>query len=427
MIRNLDPSFLALQGIKDSSPVPCCEDIFGARHEFGHVDFGSLSTSEQGLKLLNLPDNSTTRKPLVNNLSGLINVLRPGGIQVYRPLLNFPKSALIEFCETNSIQYVKDKTNFDPTLTRRNTIRNLRANYHLPGALQDDPILDLCYRSRERLFDIQQRSKAMTRYLKISSFDFRSGTIIIEVAESIRNSDRTDPLALSCLISNLTKLISPESAEKLTTFAPKQTVIEFSKMLNHPVRPSENASSAGIHVNRVTFEPIIASSSSNSNSTFWRLSRQPMRAQEIRKASEGFSLTWVEPGINGKPRHFSNYILWDCRYWIRVRVLEPDSFTSLQVRPYKPSDVSFLDEKLSRSKRNELDRLLKDAARGKVRYTLPVLTYNDKVVAFPTLSTHLLFDRNFLEYSASDTSTPWLEWDIYYKAIEDAFIHQIIP
>lgn len=153
-------------------------------------------------------------------------------------------------------------------------------------------------------------------------------------------------------------------------------------------------------------QPDCTSSSSNTNTTsnnIWLLSRQPYmrhRLPEIRleapvvSSSAAATATAAASQIETADRPYSPWILWDNRYWFRMRVVmsasgedrnephqqEQHSQTiPLIIRPLQQSDLKTIYRLLGDHDRNHkhnhhLQKLLSRQAPGSIRFTVPLIT-----------------------------------------------------
>jgi len=408
MTRDAHPSFLAFQGMSEGGPVPCCDSIWGARNDELSLTnanvvekAGSTLSGNMELTRTNPPDVTT---PLYG-MTGHLRSLPSGGITVYRPLLPFPKSVLVQTCDVNGISFVRDKTNDDPGLTRRNTIRHLRAHYQLPRALQDQSLLDLCRRSREMLETTQRRGRSSLGRIELRSLDLRSGSMVVRVPKDLAGLDSGDSRAVANMVVRLTKMVSPRPSDDMPTLAPEHLVKRFLDLLGHRCWEQQDGPPPTMTIHRVFWEALCGPGVVGRPDTVWRLSRQPMRQDEIAHTT----LTFEVDDAEGTPTHtvWSKRILWDYRYWLRIRASSAEALKQMNVRPYRVSDNPELRKNLTGSQWQHLTEILHQSAAAKIRYTLPVITFQDSVIAFPTLPFH------------ADPHSVLQDWDIYYKVIED--------
>lgn len=112
------------------------------------------------------------------DLDGRIMILKDE-ISLYRPLLSFPKARLISTCQSNGVPFVIDPTNFDPTLTLRNACRHIFTSYKLPKAFQTESLINLSAKASTLESTVHRTSNMLLSETRILSFDLRSGTIRI--------------------------------------------------------------------------------------------------------------------------------------------------------------------------------------------------------------------------------------------------------
>jgi hypothetical protein len=350
-----------------------------------------------------------------------------GGILICRPLLSFPKSMLVETCEHNQVPYVSDPSNFDPTLTPRNTIRSLRSAKKLPQALEASSILSLIDTSQSLMRRATRLSNDLLRSCKFHKFNPAVGTMILEFPppspppSSTTRTTRdvtTDPLLAgqvqAMTLRRITEILSPaeENHYSLTRFEPS-TELVFPK--DKPATKRQPFTVGG-----VMFRPAIYNDAPES-ATNWLLSRQPYmrhRTQEIRLE---IPATPLHPSAGGSIR--TPWTLWDNRYWFRVRSPPSKHGTSryFTVRPLQKVDIRQIQKQLyilAAEKSNaafgsypQFQEILGREAIGHIRFTLPILTENhleggiaEDLLALPTIGVPL---------ARCD-----VEWEWMYKSID---------
>ncbi|KAJ4519254.1 hypothetical protein ABEF95_015143 [Exophiala dermatitidis] len=427
LIRNPSTSFLGLQGMAEESAIPCCEDIRGA-HEVEqyeplpdwlfHIDgtVSNVSESKRGI-----------------NFAKQVTVSRKGGLRMHRPLLQFPKSRLIQTCKDNGVIYQKDKTNDDPTLTLRNAVRDLRKDrhgsnneQHLPRALQAHSILQLCEHARKSTSSLMARGTEVLRMIKVDIFDLRCGSMTMTVPKNFVAACETDLAAGANALARLTSAISYQSRDDVPTLVPKERVLEFLEACRSP-------RSRSLTIQKVLLEkPDNDTVNSEDNQVRWKLSRPPMRSSEVKSAEQRF-----RPKVDGFSGEettgtsqmdldtvggvWSDWILWDHRYWMRVRVPDTASVPEVHVRPYRQSDAPYVFSALNKEDSIMLRKILAEAGPGKLRYTLPVLTYQNRLLLFPTLNV-LVPDLSTRDPGTVSIQCPLLDWEICYKVLDQPFI-----
>jgi hypothetical protein len=364
----------------------------------------------------------------LETLDGSIQGLKHGGMELHRPLLEFPKSSLITTCDANGIPYVRDKTNFDPSFTKRNAIRVLRTHHALPRALQDRSLLNLSQIARDTLEAISKRALDALRGISILAFDFRSGTVHLRVPVGLSHLVGEDNNVAAYLISKLSSLVSARPADDHDTLAPGSIVSLFWRCLEGSFWSTSGHSSPPMFTyNGVLFEGIKPPRQISGTSSIWRLSRAPLTQRERSNSAVAFSSPHGRKQLRGP--NLSKWLLWDYRYWIRVGVgvqnqemrasRAHDLLNLIGIRAYTAEDSAIIKARMSEDNWKLLQKTLHEAAEGKIRFTLPVLTCNGEIVAFPTLSRFLICANEFRTqaraFGFGDSAT--LSWSVAYKLL----------
>ncbi|ETI20915.1 hypothetical protein G647_07258 [Cladophialophora carrionii CBS 160.54] len=460
LIRNSNDSFLGRQGIPEHGTIPCCEDIKGAQAAIRHTGFeASLrdACARWGVK-------KASDDP-VRIHQGETLVPSSSGIQVHRPLLAFPKSAILQFCATYDIPYVLDKTNFDPTLTLRNAVRHLRTHYALPRALQGPSILEVQRRAQSSAKSLALRGESILRMMTIDVFDLRSGRMTVSLPPHFHTSCEADPEAGGYALARLTSVVSPQSKDDAEpTLVPRHNLREFLERNQRRggeqmtvqqalLEKSENTQSESQYKATSDHEEDNSEGDHrrlqrDRRSTVWTMSRPPMRRRELDRATMGFRFPRQGKIVKGKyssdpdpiytadesheKKLWSAWLLWDHRYWIRVRADSIEGLSRIRIRPYSESDVQKVYEMLE-DERDGFQAILAESAPGKSRFTIPVLTVDQHVSVFPTLNVMVGKSKSAVLNRASPNKAslsqhPILEWEVCYKTLDQLFIkNQVGP
>lgn len=207
----------------------------------------------------------------------------------------------------------------------------------------------------------------------------------------------------SYTMARLFELASPSSSDDWPVLLDKQST---EKLLGY-LRESQGSCPgllglAPISLQKAVLRPVVRDCDAIQNTTSFIICRQPMRLSEKYAATLTFQANHVLK--NGK--HYSHWVLWDHRFWIRISSLEENIVQNVVVRPYQPDDVSVVKATLRDSQgAYNLERLLADSAPGDIRFTIPVLTYHGKVVVFPTLQLSLVPESS-LSYQCRFARSP---------------------
>lgn len=429
LIRNTNTSFLGLQAMSEVSSIPCCEDIRGA-HEIEQYEM-----FPDWLHRFDITIPAGIEGKSSTNRGKPVTVSRPGGLQIHRPLLLFPKSRLIETCKDNGIIFQKDETNDDPTLTLRNAVRLLRKDrngskheQHLPRALRAQSILHLCDWARNAASSLVERGTDILRKIKVEVFDLRSGLMTVRLSRDFIPACEADPQAGSNALSRLTSVVSYQSRDDVPTIVPWDRLREF-------LGASSSPGPSVLTIQKVLLERLEAEGSSvQDGHVRWRLSRPPMRPSEATSAQQVLRSKSATPDITQTPGCtwqadadategvWSDWILWDHRYWIRVRAQSVSSFPYLSIQPYQASNAPYVFKALKKES-TQLRKALSEAAPGKLRYTLPVLVYRGRPSVFPTLNVVVPAESS-KEGALAGSRPPILEWEVAYKVMDQPFINE---
>ncbi|KIV93746.1 tRNA(Ile)-lysidine synthetase [Exophiala mesophila] len=389
LLKTQTRSFLSLQGIYAQGAIPCCEDIPGVTglHPDAYWPEPSpTSPSQDGAKEAGYGDEP-----------------RSPGIQIHRPLLDYPKSELIDTCTTLGIRYVTDPSNFDPKITMRNAIRHLRSKYRLPRALQAPSILQLLKSSRESMADLNRRGGKCLQKARVVHFDPRVGFMQVYFEPAFRKTCRKDPEAAAYALAKLTAVVSPQSRDVVPTVVPEDRLKEFQAIL---ISPNNHGS---VTMQQVWLEKLAISPYENQTGSLWQLSRPPLRKPEIVATTASFQpLSKIQNG-----NYISHWLLWDRRFWIRVKAKTSHDIEKTTVETFGPSRLADIKRLVSKARSLELSETLSNSAPDKLRYTIPVLLYDGQLLSLPTLD---------FAIRRSAERSPIVGWESYFKEIPQALL-----
>jgi tRNA(Ile)-lysidine synthase len=436
---------IALSAMRSSSKIPEC--------------FGLHGVNESGSYCPLLP----SQLPPFCGIRGIEH----GGVQVLRPLLDFSKKRLIATCEKFGVQWFEDETNKDKTLTGRNALRYILHNHRLPEALSYESIIQL--RKRKLQFVRTTTDLANILFNQMSlKLDIRAGVatvvfpklnhLVEGTSRNISVPGLTDPahinLVAQTLIRRVASLVSPAKKLQVGNFyaavghifdmAPSdhEAVMPF-----HPVVDKRQVSPRSFVAGRVLFERLDGNSTNSSTtpSMMWRLSRATaVQSPLLGTSRKSLNLCYPPQNAQCKVEEEESFTLWDGRFWISVHNPSAHDFW---VRPLKETDLASLHSLLAEQKvvlrsidglsvthgnHKVLDKILKEVARDKIRYTLPVIELRDSktldsmsegreegpsktmVLAFPTLGLRVerLHDETWPDWAQE------LKWEVRYKSID---------
>ncbi|KXT03292.1 hypothetical protein AC578_4815 [Pseudocercospora eumusae] len=231
-----------------------------------------------------------------------------GGLVVHRPLLNYSKDDLIAICEELDVNWTEDHTNADRTLTLRNAIRHLNKQDCLPAALQKKSLLALSTRLLHSRQTYEDRAIELFNSIP-ATLDLASGSVSFSLSSDFRagmESAEADHHVLALLLRKLLLLVAPHRNVVLTELNLGVDLV-FSNLGKEAFPGSGHLHIAEVHIHR------------SMKHEQGRVQYKLHRAVPIRHHCSDLELCWPE----GKPNlesgvRWSQWILWDNRYWIRV-------------------------------------------------------------------------------------------------------------
>ena len=457
LVRNKRIGLAGLSGIRPVNSIPCCNDIYGASDGFGASPLSSLlgdmstylqtrqesssdSVSSSATKaIVGYSDylGSSQVAEVVDSVSSPLPTDKPfesasgpssatedsrfpdgilvsqPGIQIYRPLLAFPKTRLLATCQTNGVPFVTDPSNSEPTTTQRNAIRWLVSNKKLPSALEQNSILRLGAASANVEVARNNKIKALMNATQLRSFDLRSSRLVVLVPMDVCEVFNASEQEAAYYLSHLLDLVSPdqenlESPLGLTSIARWM----FPELWN----PGKSISDSPLRPRSCTARGVMIERRPGLTGRCWSITRRPFTAQE--KPERTFSpAPRYAKGLDG---NWSEWVRFDGRYWIRIRANDPEEVRQFKVRELRRSDMKELNamrrEEFSPLQR-QLRKVLQDTAPGRLRYTLPVLVREDKVQVFPTLDLRIPPKDPPQCVNATDIMAGGLRWEVRYKSV----------
>ena len=328
-----------------------------------------------------------------------------GGIQIYRPFLNFSKDRMIATCVAENMEWFEDLTNTIPTTTRRNAVRHMYLKHSMPAALTKPALLALSTRLNENEAHRSNILKFWLAKCSVTQFETRTGIIKLRFAnlthfqkpESVSFS--TDALRVAAeLLRHVIRLVTP--LEQVSLSSLQNAVYHVFPELGH--QDKHNLDTTAFTTSGVYFQPIRASQSRNIshdvvNQKFeWMLSRQPYISKSLPKCQHEILSTALQ---------WSSWHLYDGRYWIRIQSLRP---APIFVQPLMKEHLAEFRASLPKSDEVRLLKTLKRKAPGNTRWTLPTIVRKEEsgkmsLIALPSL----------------DIGIPnsGIRWEIRYKKI----------
>ena len=429
----------ALRGMRRASAIPECDGIHGAfnsgwvddqtmefpfinykpgrvtrkhlKHELADTIRTQLSEDDKGDESLANPWIADEVEPIddygylaeeVEQVSLPLDLELPpmdiedAGINIYRPMLDFGKDRLIATCLANDVPWWEDRTNADPTLTTRNTLRDLARTEKLPTAFRKPAVLAL---SAKWEFKARAQDAEVDRWLKrtiLHQFEPHVGSLVVQFpdlapAEPLRHRSSKryrrriaqKRTIAGLILQRIITIVSPDI--QLPPLANLQNVI--SRLFPSLAGPSEYQSGtppkpfpiASVHFTPLEATPSFVSATVAAEERTWYVSRLPYSSTaplpQWRIPYWSPRHEHKELGKDAVPQNFKWSIglpwhLYDGRYWIRVTHCLPYRVT---VMPFLIEHAKAFRESLGRDEAKRLNTVLKKLAPGKVRYTLPAI------------------------------------------------------
>ncbi|KAK3314892.1 hypothetical protein B0H66DRAFT_563887 [Apodospora peruviana] len=321
--------------------------------------------------------------------------IEDGGIMIYRPLLQFSKERLIATCLQNGIPWVEDHTNHDPTFTQRNAVRYMYKNHELPAALQKPAILQLAERCRDKVATEEAETDRLLERTTICEFAPNVGTVVVELPEialskvprraarsPVHRQKRIEHYRViaALLIRRLLSLVTPEQDvapvknldyavsllfPSLATETPTLATRDQKMSIPMPRGPPKPYVICGVHFIPLTGEFGLR----------WLLARAPY-VSNVPRPSVEVTRTAFRGRYRKHPKQWSwhpwsDWSLYDGRYWIRVKNRLPMGvrIAPFEMEHHKPFREGLVD----RESKTMLALMLKRYAPGKIRSTLPAI------------------------------------------------------
>ena len=366
-----------------------------------------------------LPFAANDHSPILDSLNGAIKIFGVGGVMIHRPLLAFTKQDLIDTCKAYAIPYVLDPTNDDATYTVRNAVRRLRKDYSLPLALRHSRLLTTMSRASTAQEVFEARVSSFLRFIRILNFDLRSGIASIQIPEVFATLCRVDRKAANAVVVQLTQLVLPNLGIGQTGRQLSENVkaADYLYPLTQTSARHESQAPRTFTWRGVRFDLIEVGALNRSlPSRIWGLSRMLPNTRMPLTVTGDFTVC-PDAGLDGQ--YESRTVLWDNRYWVKLSSNSQTLIQQVRIRRYAAVDAAEVYKQMGRSETAYLAKQLHESAPGAIRYTLPVLTINDKVIAFPTLSTVPLPMSQFLQAIADlGLKDTVLNWSVIFRPIE---------
>ena len=430
-----------MKGMQSSAEIPECWGLHGV-HQSGtqmtNPFLRSVSRSDSSHGDQGRPQTISSHQ---TESTRFTVDLEDGGIKIYRPLLRFGKDQLRTTCLHHGVPWVEDETNQDPTKTPRNAVRQLLNSGKLPKALQKRSLIAAAERAQEKKLNRISDVEIWFRRTQILVFDVRSGVLVVRIPARAIPTTRTSKVYRGREI-NLFRFVASLFIRRLLDFvSARETIslqqLEFAVNSIYPDLDNPEATvvdkrlqaskftAGGVRFERLE-SPIERHDRNDVNKTekpkqhldpdfVWLLSRQlEYNKSSILLPASSPPLSIANPEIPPQSSlSFSPWHLFDGRYWIRLAHTSPQL---IQIRFPKPADMEALQDAFSSSEplrykqRLHCNRILKGAAPGKIRYTLPVIAEageGGRMLAIPTLEIAL----------PGVLREMGLRWEVRYKKV----------
>jgi tRNA(Ile)-lysidine synthase len=386
-----------LAGMQAEARIPECEDVYGV-HESG---------SPRTLRR----ENSV----IVDGVSGVAMAVEGGGISILRPLLSYTKDRLVATCQQAGVKWVEDETNTDPSLTLRNTVRQLHERNLLPAALQRPNSCAIAARTSERAAQQEERAHEFFRTLDIK-IDPRSGHAICKISHQTSNEIHEAPDVdhiKAIILRKLLLLVAPTSNVDLSTLEAASAA--FLESETHSV-PIVLAGAAAVRLK------------DSKDALVYELRRTPP-PKRAKKTCAEVSISLKPQPSSTEGTLWSEWQLWDERYWIRIGTSPRKNPQAVDVfvRMLTPDDVAALRRDPRTAKTDLHARLA--SVKAHLRATLPVIISGESgsgqhIVALPSLgwSRDGWVSKHGLEERLGDAE---FFYDIRYKRIGDSLTRPI--
>lgn len=389
-----------LIGMRSHAPIPDCEGIYGVH--------------QPGLQSTLKPED-THREELSAagfELSPLLS--EGGGVSIVRPLLAVRKQQLVATCEQGNIPWIEDHTNADRNLTLRNTVRSLLLDGKLPIALRRPRLLALaeCIRRREE----SHRAKARTLFERAKvQLTLESGMVYCHIPNDAfartENTDERESASVGVIfLYHLLQLVSPlHLIDRSAVYSAAVDLYHFF------------SSSSSDHLKLAVAGVSITARRVSSAEPRLVLHRQVPPRSACTMYNINFNLAG-SANISAATVQWSEWQLWDNRYWIRLGAapfINKHSAT-FQVRFLTEETLAAFREQISPDTRKVLDNRLKVAPED-IRFTLPAVfvtsSVPEQLVALPSIN---LFWGGCRAPPSVDTAKSDARWycDVKYKRVD---------
>ncbi|KAI9744914.1 MAG: hypothetical protein M1818_001840 [Claussenomyces sp. TS43310] len=398
---------LGLQGIRPLAEVAECVGVYGVYQSGDHDRY----------------EPQPSRKTVTGGRT-LVQI-ENGGIQLVRPLLKYRKDRLKTTCEQERLPWFEDHTNADPSVTKRNAVRQIYVNHTLPKALSKPALLSLSERLQIRQAHARRivEEELLSRYETL--FEPSSGILWIRCRGESTHHERPTPddlgdrgqhyrQAHALFLRAAVECVSPANDAMLSSLGPALRLVfpEFIPVDEIPRRSHRATTVRNVFIERIgtpssegkNYSPnqvSIPNSNCVGHGYEWRLSRQTSsNHDEVREPilvippMHAMQKLQDEPGVEVEKSgvediEANKWQLWDGRFWMSVSNLTQHQ---LRVRRFRRDDMAPFRKEFEKrvGLKRTLERRLATLAPDESRFTLPGIVKvlpdgSEKVVALPSL------------------------------------------
>ena len=389
-----------LRGMSFIAPIPECTGIHGVDQSGAHET----------------ADDHVRRK--IRRARGSI-LTEMGGVEIARPLLTFPKAQLVAVCRQNSVRWFEDHTNADPTLTLRNTVRYLNKTNVFPPALRKPQLQALASKISQEYREVEQAAHCLFTKMPLT-LNLRSGEATFTFLEEFTSPSPSTIRLYSELLRKMLAVVAPKDTISLQDLNEAVNFVFHGRQANEEDMRSQTPEKIQIAGVSICREDHL--NSTNSQLRMFRFHRQIPTKQE--RASIRTTLSFPSHSGDLEVPRWSEWHLWDGRYWLRVRPpINHTGDVEITVRFLDKSDLEHLRKSLDQARVKQVNELLQ-VAKGHLRFTLPVIVTRklgdiaegdpqETIVALPSLQWNV---GGWKRDKGETDANCWL-WDVRYKHV----------
>lgn len=311
------------------------------------------------------------------------------GIYIGRPLLNCSKIRLKRTIRDAQVPWFEDKTNTDPTFTKRNTIRKLLYSKpcRLPRALQKPALVRMAYSAARWNLSITLKAQRVLSDECRVRVNSKTGSLAMTVPETtLRQIEEKEANVLVKVLTLAAEMVTP-----LRTVKRKSMINAFANIFGRDSTVPITFTAAGL-------------SWSRDDDRTLTLRRVPHSLRTLDQAT-------VHVKLEG-PKNWTEWILWDGRWWIRLQSLGPNP-KEVIIRPLQLQDMKQLRARLRQLGRSHMVNELIDGLQSlpsKSQFTVPVIVTDEILVGLPSFHVHLMNQK-----SPRLEDGRLIEWEAWFR------------